>query len=118
MKTFFIVISGIAALCIAITWLGVTELYDINRTQQSDINFLRKRNVEEKDSLETVIKITQDSLEIAFNTIRQASIEREKAHAETQRLIKRYEKIIYVRFANDSARVRAITELYPSFSNN
>jgi len=113
------------SLIIFLALLGLGGLFVIfmetskkDQLKQAEINFLRKRNAEEKDSLETVIKITQDSLEIAFNTIRQASAEREKAHAETQRLIKRYEKIIYVRFANDSARVRAIADLYPTIGHN
>lgn len=92
------------------------EVVKKDQLKQAEINFLRKRNAEEKDSLETVIKITQDSLEIAFNTIRQASIEREKAHAETQRLIKRYEKIIFISYDNDSARLKAIQQLYKSYT--
>lgn len=98
----------------AIAWIGATEMLDRNRVQQSTIDGLRKQNKKESDSLNQVLKVTQDSLLIAFETIKQARIEREESHLRTQKTIKDLQKIVYIQHT-DSSRNKALTQLYKTY---
>lgn len=114
MKTLFVGIFIIIGIFTAIGVL-VTEMRTINRVQQSEIDALRERNKAEKDSLTNALMTTRDSLQIAFETIHQAAKERQEAHERTQRIIKNYEKIIFIRYTSDSARHRKLSELFPTY---
>lgn len=83
--------------------------------KQSEIDGLKRSNRKERDSLETRLAITRDSLTVAFETIRQSRKESQEAHERTQRMIKNYEKILFIRFSNDAQRDSALSRLYPSF---
>lgn len=114
MKSIITICCVIFAL-LSVLFIAFTELRDVNRIQQSEIKHLREVNKKEKDSLQTQLAITRDSLSVAFETIRQARIESQEAHERTQRMIKNYEKIIFVRFSNDAQRDSALSKLYTSF---
>lgn len=83
--------------------------------EQSTIEGLKKQNAHERDSLNTVLAITKDSLNVAFHTIALARKESQEAHERTQRIIKRYEQIIFIRYSSDSARHRKLAELYNTY---
>lgn len=116
MKQLFIPLSLIVSILVllAIIFVGVTEMNDRNRVQQSTIDGLRKQNKKESDSLNQVLEVTKDSLSVAFETIKQARIEREASHLRTQKTIRDLQKIIYV-VHTDSSRNKALTQLYKTY---
>lgn len=99
---------------LSVLFIGITELRDVNRIQQSEIKHLREANKKEKDSLQTQLSITRDSLSTAFATIRQAAKDKEIAHERTQATIRNLQKIIYIQHT-DSSRIATLKELYKSF---
>lgn len=108
----FIVIG----ILLVFVYIEVSQVLDRNRTQQAEIEGLRKRNKKESDSLNHVLKVTQDSLSIAFETIKQARVEREEAHLRTQKTIHDLQKIIFV-VHTDSSRLATLKNLYPTFNH-
>lgn len=98
---------------IAITF--VLEMKTKGILDQKEIDGLRSQNEKERKRFEQDLKLTRDSLEIALNSIAIAHKESIEAHERTQRIIKNYEKIIFVSFSNDAERDSALSKLYPSF---
>lgn len=115
MKAIIYLIVFVIFFLLTILYLGVTELRDVNRIQQKTIDGLREANKKEKDSLQTQLAITRDSLSTAFATIRQAAKDREIAHERTQATIRNLQKIIYIQYT-DSSRTAELKELYKSFN--
>lgn len=115
MKPIELILSLIIIVLVTFMTLNFIEDRKEDNLKQTTINGLRLQNKKEKDSLENVLKVTRDSLDIAFNTIKIATAERIEAHERTQRIIKNYEKIIFIRYASDSARHRKLSELFPSY---
>lgn len=109
-------IGLIVFLLLGIAFVFVTELYNQNKVQQSEIDGLRKQNQVERDSLEAILKVTQDSLEISYATIRQANLARLKAEEKSRQERSRFEAVVFVRYASDSARLNAIRNLYKTFN--
>lgn len=99
---------------IAIAILG-TEVSKERDLNQKTIDGLLRANKAQRDSLEKHLEITRDSLQIAFETIRQATKEREEAHLRTQKMMKNYESILYIKYENDSTRINALKRLYPTW---
>lgn len=114
MKALVISLSILSMILLGIVAIGYMETRKESDLQQSEIEGLKKRNKSERDSMETRLALTRDSLFIAFETIRQATKDRELAHERTQKLIRNYEKIIFVTL-NDSSRNSELIKLYPSF---
>lgn len=91
-----------------------------NRDYQKELADKRKEikaNDKERTELKKSLKYTQDSLEIAFNTIRSAKDETAIARQEKLLEKAKYEKILFNRYATDSARNSAIADLYHSYGN-
>lgn len=113
MKTFLIPLSLIVSILVLLGVLFL-EFKDRERLQQSIIDGLRKQNKKESDSLNQILKVTKDSLVIAFETIKQARIEREESHLRTQKTIKDLQRIVFIQHT-DSSRNKALKDLYPTF---
>lgn len=86
----------------------------VTDVRQIEIDYLKKQNQKERERFETELQVTRDSLNVAFETIRQANKERQEAHERTQRIIRNYEKIIFVALT-DSSRNSELKKLYKSF---
>lgn len=69
-----------------------------------------------RDSLKTVIKRKDAELLKAFMEVSEADMLAREAEIKADKAWKEYEKIRYVRFANDTLRSNAIAELYPAIS--
>lgn len=110
-----LIFAFIILVLIGIVWVGVSEMNDQNRVLQSEIEGLKRENQAERDSLNKALLLTRDSLSIAFETIRIANKERQEAHERTQRIIRNYEKIIFVTHT-DSSRTATLKQLYPTFN--
>lgn len=46
---------------LAVIYLGSVELLDVNRTQQVEIDFLKAKNIQERDLLEKQLELCQKS---------------------------------------------------------
>lgn len=114
MKPTEIILSLIVVVLTAVIVLGVLELKKEDDLKQATIDGLKRANKKEADSLTRNLKATQDSLQTAFATIRQATKDRELAHERSQKTIENLRKIIFVQH-NDSSRNAELTKLYPSF---
>lgn len=114
MRTVIVLSSIIILALLSVIFIGVLEMKKENELSQKEINGLRKRNISERDSLKTQLAITRDSLLTAFETIRQATKEREASHLRTQKTIENLRKIIFVQHT-DSSRNSELINLYPSF---
>lgn len=115
MKRLELVFAIVIIALFALIWVFVTEMNDRNRVLQSEIEGLKRENQAERDSLNKTLLLTRDSLSIAFETIRIANKERQEAHERTQRIIRNYEKIIFVTHT-DSSRTATLKQLYPTFN--
>lgn len=108
--------------CILITLAFLVSLwwnYDNLTTAEASSKALRKEirhHQHRADSLESYALATKDSLDVAFTTIKYLNVATEEAK-EKLRKREANEKIIYVRFDNDTLRNSALSELYPSFRN-
>lgn len=87
---------------------------DRDRLQQSTIDGLKKQLKTQSDSLQNVLSVTRDSLEISYATIRLANKERIEAHERSQKAIVNLQKIIFIQHT-DSSRNKAVKDLYPTF---
>lgn len=114
MKT--LTIGILIIFCIFVMLVSIySEVKDYNRIQQSTIDGLKKQLKTQEDSLQNVLSVTRDSLTIAFETIKQANIERQAAHERSQKTIKDLQRIVYIKYESDSARLNALKTLYPSW---
>ncbi len=110
---------------IAIALLIISACYNLYQCgkerdydkELKDVRSAIKKTEEERDSIKHDLKLTRDTIEIAFNTIRIAKNETAQAKQEKLNAIKYYESIVYVRFDNDTLRAGAITELYPTYGH-
>lgn len=116
MKTLPFILGLIIIVLIGGIYVLVTELRDVNRVQQSTIDGLKRRNEAERDSLNTVIKLKDDTIRIAkftilaqADTIKNQELEKENYKRNT------HDKIRFIPFANDFQRDSVLTSLYPSF---
>lgn len=110
------IIGSIIQLCgLVLLAVNFMESSDRDRLKQVEIDYLKKEIAEQRDSLESVLKVTQDSLEIAYATIRLATKEREEAHARTQKTIKDLQRIVFIQHT-DSSRLATLKQLYPTFN--
>lgn len=114
MKTFLIGLAILVAIFLVLDVL-FTEMSDRDRLKQVEIDHLKKEIAEQRDSLESVLKVTQDSLEIAFETIKQANIERQAAHERSQKTIRDLQRIVFITHS-DSSRLATLKQLYPTFN--
>lgn len=115
MKT--IILCIVIFLLAGIAFIGVMEMNKQNDLLQAEIDGLKRENKIQADSLNKALLLTRDSLSIAFETIRIANKERQEAHERTQRIIRNYEKIIFVTHT-DSSRTATLKQLYPTFKPN
>lgn len=114
MKNTIIILVVLVAVLIGVIIVGSTELRDMVRIKQSEINGLKKQNQVERDSLEGLLKLKSDSLSMAYESIRVANKERIEAHERTQRTIRNLQKIIFIQHT-DSSRTAELKQLYKSY---
>jgi septal ring factor EnvC (AmiA/AmiB activator) len=112
-KTLISIFLSVILLMMGITF--VSEMSDRDRLKQVEIDHLKKEIAEQRDSLESVLKVTQDSLDIAFETIKQANIERQAAHERSQKTIRDLQRIVFITHS-DSSRNKVLKQLYPTFN--
>jgi hypothetical protein len=96
--------------------LGVIILLSINpetHTNENTMNELRRLRLS-GDSLQSAVQKSQDSLKIAFHTIRLLNLERDSLQIVANSKQKVYEKIVFRNFT-DHQRDSILSELYPSF---
>lgn len=106
----------IIAVLFGFLFVGVTEIRDYSRTQQKEIDYLKKVNKDQADSMAIQLKLTADSLQIAKNTIiyqfyKIESDSLEKANYKRNT----HDKIHFIGFTHDASRDSMLTKLYPSF---
>lgn len=111
--TIFIIATVLQLVCLGFIAVNFMESNDRDRLKQVEIDHLKKEIKEQADSLEKQLALTRDSLSIAFETIRLATKEREEAHARTQKTIKDLQRIVFIQYESDSARLNALKKLYP-----
>lgn len=115
MKPIVLILSLIIIVLVTFMTLNFIEDRKEDSLKQSTINGLRLQNKKEKDSLENVLKVTRDSLDIAFNTIKIATAEREASHLRTQATIRNLQRIVFITHS-DSSRTKALKELYKTYT--
>lgn len=100
--------------------LNLVLLFWIFDSHQTDSDNLKALNKELKfhksqaDSLSNVAGKIQDSLDIAFVTIRNLNEQRERAHEQTETWRKKYNGVKFKPLANDKERDSVLRQLYPS----
>lgn len=116
MKQLFIPLSLIVSILVllAIIFVGVTEMNDRDRVQQSTIDGLRKQNKKESDSLNQVLKVTQNLFSAREDSIVNAHEQTIKAHEVTKRENKILKGIVFIQHT-DSSRNKALTQLYKTY---
>jgi hypothetical protein len=116
------VLMGIVLLAIIglLIWNISDKNSEIHALQEENETLLKQDRKKGQliDSATRVIKKQDDSLKIAKNTIILIDSELKELHSVTNRKIKRYETILFVRYPTDSLRWRAWSELYPSTNHN
>lgn len=115
MRSLIIVFTLLTLILLTIIFVGSRELFKENELRQSEIEGLRKQNKKERDSLQTQLALTRDSLSVAFNTIRIATAEREASHLRTQKTIRDLQRIVFIAHT-DSSRTIELKNLYPTFN--
>lgn len=101
---------------IGVAWVGTTEFYKQTETMQKTIDGLWKANENQENEFRRQLKLTRDSLEVAYATIRLAHQESVEAHERSQKTIANLNKIIYISYQSDSARTNALKKLYKSYN--
>jgi hypothetical protein len=96
--------------------LGVIILLSINPQSHVDVNMQREiqRLKTSGDSLKNVVKLSGDSLKIAFRTIRLLNLERDSLQILANKQKRLHEKVIFRNYT-DHQRDSILSELYPSF---
>lgn len=112
-KTLLILLVIVALIVYGV--VAVIEWEKEKQLQQSTIDGLKKSNKEEADRLRSELAITRDSLNVAFETIRVAHKESVEARERSQRTIRDLQRIVYIKYESDSARLNALKSLYKSY---
>ncbi len=115
MKPSEIILSLIVVVLTAVIVLGLLELRKEDQLKQSVIDGLRRENKKEADSLTRNLKLTRDSLSIAFETIKQSRKESQEAHERTQATIRNLQRIVFIQHT-DSSRTAELKTLYKSYT--
>ncbi len=105
------ILVGVAIFSVCLNLYQCDENRDF-KTELHDVSLRIKAKESERDSMKLELGVTRDSLKVAFNTILVAKDETRVALENNKLTQARYEKIIFKRYANDSARNAAISELY------
>lgn len=104
------------------TILGLLTYVYIEHVTQTANSRITKAQLErvmlERDSLEVVVKFKDDSLLVAFNTIRSLSQQKQASDERLRNLNTKHEKIRFTVPANDSVRRSDWARLYPSLRNH
>lgn len=116
MKTLAITLCVIVVVLLSAIFIGSTELRNLVRLKQSEINGLKKANKIERDSLHRVIKLKNDTILIAKNTIllQADTIKIDKAIKEKYKRDV-HDKIHFIQFANDAKRDSVLSKLYITY---
>jgi hypothetical protein len=96
--------------------LGCIILLSINPQSHVDQNLQRQLvllNLK-RDSLQNIVNLSEDSLKIAFRTIRLLNLERDSLQILANKQKRLHEKVIFRNFT-DHQRDSILSELYPSF---
>ena len=86
------------------------ELNDYIGIQKQKIKAIRAQ----RDSIDVVIKLTRDTIELYYWVVETQKRMAAKAEMDRKEIQKRYDKIIFTGFQSDSARHNALKNLYPS----
>jgi hypothetical protein len=89
------------------------ELNDYIGVQKHKIKAIRAQ----RDSIEGAIRLTRDSLEIVYQVFETQRRIAAKAEMDRKEIQKKYENIVFKSFANDSLRMRELSNLYNSIGN-
>jgi len=105
----------ISTLVIFFLLFWVFEQKTTNDIVIHDLQQSKRFHVERADSLRIYIEKAKDSLSIAFATIRGLNMEREAAHQETQKWVKRYnfEKSMRLGIKTPAGYDSILSSLYP-----
>lgn len=113
MKTPIIAVLIIFALIIILGVL-VTELRDVNRVQQSEINGLRLKNLMDKKAFEHALDSIRKVQEKQADSTKYYRLLKTKDQQTVTTKTESHEKIIFTNL-NDSARHSKLTKFYPSY---
>lgn len=114
MKNLVIALSILTLVLLGIIFIGASELNDLNRLQQKELDGLKKFNRIERERLLKQLLLTRDSLSTAYQNIAIAHKESQEARERTQATIRNLQKIIFITHT-DSSRNATLKELYPTF---
>lgn len=114
MRTYTIIITVLFILLCLLGIQAMIEMKKENSLLQTELDGRKKENVRERDSLQTQLAITRDSLNVAFATLRQARIESQEARERSQKTIDNLRKIIFI-VHTDSSRTAELKTLYKSY---
>lgn len=99
-------------------FLLLTEKNVEDKSKQVEIDFLRAKNIKDKDLFEKILKLQADSLRIAKHTIiLQADTIKNQELDKQNYKRNRHDKIVFV-VHSDSSRTKELVNLYPSFKPN
>lgn len=105
-----------AILAIGIIWkIEHTTNQGNEKAREAEYKAKIREKKKEFDALKKDYELRGDSILIAFNTIRLAQSETEKAKEKEREAVRRYKDVKFVRYETDSARNKALSKLYPTF---
>lgn len=116
MKPYERIIYITAILAIGIIWkIEHTTNQGNEKAREAEYKAKIREKQKEFDALKKDYELRGDSIQIAFNTIRLAHSETEKAKEKEREAVRRYKDVRFVAFTTDSARIKALKQLYKSW---
>lgn len=113
-KNLIICVLFIALVTLAI--LGLFQRSQINDHERAIITAEqdKKQAISDRIKAEEALRLTRDTLEKAYLVATNAKRDANKAVYEAQKLRQEHEAFIFKHFDNDTVRLRAWAELYPT----
>lgn len=114
----FIHIVYITAMVALLTVYFIETRSNLDNVKAKDAEMKAKIREKQKefDALKKDYALRGDSILIAFNTIRLAHSETEKAKEKEREAVRRSKDVRFVRYETDSARNKALSKLYKTYN--
>lgn len=114
MKHLPYILSLIIVVLLAGIYILVTELRDVNRVQQSEIDGLRIKNIMEKRAFQKVFDSVMKVQAIQADSTKYYRLLKTMDQQSVKTKTERHEKIVFTNL-NDSARHSKLAKFYPSY---
>lgn len=116
MKPYERIIWITAILAIGIIWkIEHTTNQGNEKAREAEYKAAEREQKDRYRRLEINYELRGDSIQTAFNTIRLAHSETEKAKEKEREAVRRYKDVKFVRYETDSARNKALSKLYKTY---